>query len=126
MDAPRFTLGYGIPLNESTDLFIRLAGYAPPMVGVKFQLSGVPSDQVDKKQWAVAAAFSAGYIWGKVSAATGSTGTTTMDTYTYFLGEAALLIGYRPWRYHQFGINPVFRGGSLSGARRVFILSIRK
>lgn len=111
--APRFTLGYAIPIGDQTDLFFRLATYAPPMVGVKFQFEGPASDQVDRKQFAGAFAISAGTIWGKVE---GSTGLT--DHYSYTLIEAALPLGYRVFRYHQFGINPFFRAGSLSGTQQ--------
>ncbi|MBL7716232.1 MAG: hypothetical protein JNL01_12275 [Bdellovibrionales bacterium] len=110
MAAPRFTLGYSIPLSESSDLFIHLATYSPPMVGYKYQFEGRASDQVDRRQFAGAFAISAGGIWGKLS---GPSGTT--DDYSYFLAQIAVPLGYRVWRYHQFGVNPFLRLGSLSG-----------
>ena len=98
---PNLFLGIWFPVDEETDLGIRLSANAPLLLSVRRQLNGNTRSTSQPGNFSISLVGSGGLLLGS--------GTQ------YWLVEAAAPVGYRLWQHHLFSLTPSFRLGGLQG-----------
>lgn len=100
--------GFTAAASDEIDVGIRIQPTAPLSVRVKYQFTGLPESKSVPGNFSAAIIPQAGILLGPSSAA----GTSSV---TYFMGDVALIGGYRLWRNHLFTLGPFFSFANLSG-----------
>jgi hypothetical protein len=96
-----FDVGMDFAITDKIDAGVSFAPYTPPLLRVKYQLTGEPEASAAAGNLAVALV--------------GSGGIMLASGVTYYLLDAACVAGYRVWNHHLFSLTPFFSMAGLTG-----------
>lgn len=102
-----FFMGFQLPVDEKTDLTLRISPYSPPLLGVRHQWLGETVSKAESGNFSASLSAAAGWTQGRVDG---------VDSISVLIFDSAVPFGYRAGKRHLISLSPSFRLAQVSSS----------